>query len=186
MNVSDVVHSRRSLCKLLSSYRERETYSEHCSTFKMECFAKRIVPEYRCATRSFPGREVFVELWHFDKHFIKNTSKKLHNYTTTFLNQNNSTQRWTQLGSFFSKINAFFFQFSKKSRGGLPASPLLARMWVWINMYQYPQISLKCLHNVLTMSGLQICLVILHVRQAFEDASGSKCVWVLNMTRLYM
>ena len=34
------------------------------------------------------------------------------------------------------------------------------------------------------MPGLWICLIITHVRYAFEDASGSKCVRVLNMARL--
>ena len=31
-----------------------------------------------------------------------------------------------------------------------------------------------------------ICLIILRVRQAFEDVWGSKCTRVLNMARLYM
>ena len=35
------------------------------------------------------------------------------------------------------------------------------------------------------MSGLWICLVILHVQQAFEDASGSKYTRILNKARLY-
>ena len=40
LNMSDAVHSIRSLCKLLSSYPEREACSGHCHTFKMERFAK--------------------------------------------------------------------------------------------------------------------------------------------------
>ena len=35
------------------------------------------------------------------------------------------------------------------------------------------------------MPGLWICTIILHVRQAFEDASGSKQARVLHMARLY-
>ena len=58
-------------------------YSEHCQTFKVECFAKQIMPECRYATRNFSGqgRGVgewgrFVELGHFDKGFVKNTRKR--------------------------------------------------------------------------------------------------------------
>ena len=36
------------------------------------------------------------------------------------------------------------------------------------------------------MPGLWIRLIILHIRQAFEDALGSKCARVLNMPWLYM
>ena len=51
----------------------RQTYSEHCQTFKIKRFAKRIMPECRCATRNFSGQEEgFVKLGHFDKHFTKN------------------------------------------------------------------------------------------------------------------
>ena len=44
----------------------------------MKRFAKRIMPEYRCATRNFSGQRkwVFVKLGHIDKHFIKNTRKR--------------------------------------------------------------------------------------------------------------
>ena len=34
----------------------RQTYSEHCQTFKMEHSVKRIMPECRCATRNFSGQ----------------------------------------------------------------------------------------------------------------------------------
>ena len=40
-NVSDAVHSIRSLYKLLGSYRGRDIYSQRCQTFKMKRFAKR-------------------------------------------------------------------------------------------------------------------------------------------------
>ena len=36
------------------------------------------------------------------------------------------------------------------------------------------------------MLGLCICMIILHVQQDFEDASGSKGTRVLNMARLCM
>ena len=54
----------------------RQTYSEHCQTFKIKRFSKRIMPESRCSTRNFSGQEEgFVELGHFDKHFIKKTTR---------------------------------------------------------------------------------------------------------------
>ena len=36
--------------------------------------------------------------------------------------------------------------FSKKGRGGFPP-PLGVRLWVWLNMHQYPSISLNILEN---------------------------------------
>ena len=56
LNVSDTVQSIKSLHKLLSSCRDRETYSEHYQTFKMQRFAKRIMTECRSATRNFQGK----------------------------------------------------------------------------------------------------------------------------------
>ena len=89
--------------------------------------------------------------------------------------------------AFFLK-SGHFFRFPKKGRGGLPHYPLTAYLWVWLNMHQYPWISLNILENiwitVLPMPGLWICLITLHVWQAFENASGSKCARVLNMPQL--
>ena len=54
LNVSDAVHSINSLYELLSSHRDRDVLrTQHCQTFKMEPFAKRIIPEPRRATRHF-------------------------------------------------------------------------------------------------------------------------------------
>ena len=89
--------------------------------FKMDGFAQRIVPECRRAARSFHCRGGFVELGHFDKNFVKNTCKNLHNFTTTCLIEN-LTQIWTQSGFFLPKSN-HFFHFSKKGSGGLPPPP---------------------------------------------------------------
>ena len=63
LNVSDTVHSIGSQYKLLGSYRDGKTYSEHCQTFKMESFTKRMMPECRCATRSFSGQGRGGGLW---------------------------------------------------------------------------------------------------------------------------
>ena len=103
-----IQYSIRSLYNLPSSYRDR--HSEHCQTFKMEPFAKRIMPECRCATSSFSGQEEgFLELGHFNKHFVKNTINTI--------------------SAFLSKIGTFF--------------SLVARLWVWLNMHQYPWICLN-------------------------------------------
>ena len=40
--------------------------------------------------------------------------------------------------------------------------------------------------TVLTILDFSICMTILHIRQDFEDALGSKCAMVLNMAWLYM
>ena len=114
--------------------------------------------ECRRTARSIQSRGDFMELGHFN-HIIKNTNRELRLYKTTFWMED-LTQRWIK--------SEHYFWFSKKCRMGLPHYP-------W-----------KCLDNVLTMSGLSICLVILHVWQAFEDASESKCVRVLNMAQFYM
>ena len=58
LNVSDVVLSIRSMYKL-HSYRERNVNQKPGAQPKM-----------------FQGRGGFVELRHFDKHFVKNTRKK--------------------------------------------------------------------------------------------------------------
>ena len=76
MNVSDAVAQDH-----YTNYwavTETETYSEHCQTLKMECFAKGKMPECRCATKNFSGqgRRGFVEIAHFDKHFVKSTKKR--------------------------------------------------------------------------------------------------------------
>ena len=71
LNVSDAVYGIRSL-NLLSSYRDRRIQNT-VKKFQIKRFAKRIMPECRCATRNFSGQEEdFVELGHFYKHFIKN------------------------------------------------------------------------------------------------------------------
>ena len=56
LNVSDAVHIIRSLYNLLSSYRDRDVFRT-LSTFKRERFAKRRMPECRCATRNFTWQE---------------------------------------------------------------------------------------------------------------------------------
>ena len=52
-----------------------------------------------------------------------------------------------------------------------------------LNISEYP---CKCLNKLLTMPRLWICMIILHIWQAFKDASGSKYLRVLNMARFYM
>ena len=58
----------------------RQTYSEQCQTIMMERLQKKKkkMPECRCASKHFSGQWSggFVELWHFGKHFVKNTRKR--------------------------------------------------------------------------------------------------------------
>ena len=104
----------------------------------------------------------------------------LNNLKTTFWMTNLNS---TQSRPFFSK-SGHFFDF-KKSRGGPPLIPPVAHLWVlwmWLNMYQYPWASLNTLkmleQTVLIILGLWICMIILHIWQAFED--DSKTQEVLN------
>ena len=124
------------------------------------------------------------------KIFVKKICKKIQNYKTIFCIKNLS-QRRIKSGTFYPQPEPFF-RFQKKGRGDWPPFPLVRRLTlvsvdeyasIFLNIPKYPP---KCLHNFLTVPRLWICPVILHVRQVFENASDSKCVRVLNMTRLYM
>ena len=92
--------------------------------------------------------------------------------------------------AFFFQNQIVFFNFQKRAGKAYHPRLLVARMWVWMNMHQYIWISLNVLEMLACYSdyapALWVCLVILHVWQAFEDALGSECVRSLNMTRLYM
>ena len=76
LNVSDALHNIGQ-CTNYRAVIETEAYSEHYQTFKMEHFAKRIIPECRHETRHFQGRGSLVELGHFSKHFVNNKTKKV-------------------------------------------------------------------------------------------------------------
>ena len=41
LSVSDAIHK---VTVQITEQLSRQTYSEHCQTFKMDCFAKRIMP----------------------------------------------------------------------------------------------------------------------------------------------
>ena len=118
-----------------------------------------------------------MELGHFYKHFVKNTRKKgpagkrflailLDILKTTFWTEN-LTQRSTQSRPFFPK-SRHFFQFLKKDRGGPSLLSLVAWLWLWLNMHQYPWIPLNILENAwlycsdyaraLNISGHPTCL----------------------------
>ena len=88
---------------------------------------------------------------------------------------------------FFSKIRALFLFKKEQKRSSLVL--LVALLWVWLNIHQYPWICLNILEYVwinCSISGLWICLVILHVWQAFKDTLCYKCARVLNIAQLYM
>ena len=84
----------------------------------------------------------------------------------------------------FSKIRALSSIF-KKWQGRPPPPPVVAHLWVWLNIHQYPWISLNIPENAWincpVMLGLWICLIILRVPRAFENAWCSKYSRVLNM-----
>ena len=49
-NVAEYVWKRQ-----ITEQVSRQMHSEHCQKFKMECFAKRTIPECKCLTRNFSG-----------------------------------------------------------------------------------------------------------------------------------
>ena len=92
---------------------------------------------------------------------------------------------WT----FLSKIRTLFW-FSKKGRetSPLPSTCVLVSVAEFVsismNMPKYPW---KCLNKLFWIyHGSEYAMIILHVIQAFEDASGSKKARVLNIARRYM
>ena len=107
-------------------------YSEHCQTFKMEFFAKRIMPECRCGTRKFSrqGRRAFVGPEYFDKHFLKNMRKRgpvgkyfevfLHLDTQNYILNEKFNPKMDTIRIFLSRIRILFLDFQK----GLESPPL--------------------------------------------------------------
>ena len=72
LNVSDAVGHCTNYWEVI----ETDMYSKHCQTFKIQHFAKIIMPECRAQPEFFRAEGwVFVELGHFDKHFVKNAQK---------------------------------------------------------------------------------------------------------------
>ena len=79
----------------------------------------------------------------------------------------NLTQRWTKSGYFFPK-SMYFFYFHKRAVE-ITSSPLVARLRAWLNIHQYPWISLNILENawmsvfyvrVLNMPDYFTCLTV--------------------------
>ena len=101
---------------------------------------------------------VFVELGHFNKHFIKNTRNRgpagkhfevfSPRYSQNYIFNEKFTPKMDTTRAFFSKIRAFFSIF-KKGWGGLPSPPLVPRLWVWLNMHQYCWILLNTFEKYL-------------------------------------
>ena len=160
---------------------ETETYSEHYKTFKMDRFAKAM-PECKCAIRIFSGQRGrgFVELGYFDKHSSKAQEKEalqgnilevflLDALKTTFWIVNLS-QRWTQSGPFIPKSGHFFW-FQKRQRRP-PLSPLVTRLWVWLNVHQYPWICLNIHENARTNCSHYVRALNMH-----EHLTCSKGFW---------
>ena len=57
----------------------------------------------------------------------------------------NLTSRWTQSGLFFQKSGHFFW-FSKRAGEAFPL-PIVTRLWIWLNMHQYPWTCLNILKS---------------------------------------
>ena len=91
-------------------------------------------------------------------------------------------------GKFIQKIDTVKV-FFEQGRVGL-SSPISSFMPVSVDEYASVSRNIskyywKC-HNVLTMQGLSIRLVILHIQQPFQDVLSAKCARVLIMSYLYI
>ena len=97
-----------------------------------------------------------MELGHFNKLFVKNARKKdptekhlgvfsPRHYKIYLLNEKFNPKMDT-IWAFFSKIKKTFLML-KKGRRGAPVPPLIAHLWVWLNMHQYLWISLNILEK---------------------------------------
>ena len=134
------------------------------------------MPESRRTTKSFHGRGGFVQLRHFNKYFIKNISKKLHNYKAKFWKEN-LTQRWTQsaIRTIFSQNLSIFFNFQKKA--GESEAP---RECEW-----YASISLNIPKNACIMFWLYNRALNFAWSSCMFDKL-SKMPWVLNMSEFWI
>ena len=158
--MSDSVQSIRSLYKLLSSYRDRDVFRT-LSNFKMERFAKRKMPECRCATRKFSGQGgMFVEQRHFDEDFVKNTRKRgptgknfrvfSPRYFYNYILNGKFKPKMDTIRAFLSKIRTFFSIFTKdRGTSSLPHScaPVSVPEYasICLNKPKYPS---KCLNKL--------------------------------------
>ena len=128
-----------------------------------------------------------MELGHFDKHFVKNTKKKRHCRGTFLLDTHktifwmeNLTQWWTQSGPFFPKSGPLLY--FQKGQGKHPFSSLVVGHEYASVSLNMPKYLWKCSNKLFWPCQM----IILHVRQAFEGACGSKKARILNMARLCM
>ena len=97
------------------------------------------------------------------KHFGLFSPRYCYNYILI----KNLTLKWTQTGSFFIKITFFDFQKRAGRASPLPSCmPVSVAEYVSISL-NIPEYPWKLSKPVLTMPGLWICVIILHVWQTF-------------------
>ena len=138
--------------KLQSSYRNRDVLIT-LSNISDGAFGKR--NNARVPVRSQKFFRAWTVLW--NKGTLINISSKTQEkrkHFAVFLQDNlkitfwmeNVTQKWTKSWSFFLKSRHFFSIF-KKREGKSTSYPLVAHIWVWLAMHQYPWISPNNLGN---------------------------------------
>ena len=129
----------------------RQTYSEHCQTFKIERFAKRIIPGCRFAAinLSRQGGRGVVELGYFNTSINISSKTQEKEVFGVFLQDTLKTTFWmenlTEGGhkAFLSKIRTLF-SILKKSRETFPLPSSCAPVSVIVyasislNMPKYP------------------------------------------------
>ena len=135
LNVSDAVHSIRSLYKLLSSYQYRHIQGT------VNHLRWSVLQKEQClgASANFfrVGEGVGLQKQGTSINILSKTQEKealqgnileffLQNSLKNTYGKENLTQRWTQSGPFFFKIRTLFLIF-KRGRGNRPF-PLVARL----------------------------------------------------------
>ena len=155
LDVSDAVHSVRSLYKLLNSYRDRCVFRSSSNIWDGSFYKKNNawVGAHQKFFRARWGGRRFLELGHFHKNFVKNTRKRdpagnrvyFPRYCWNYILNGKFKPKMDTIEAFLSEIRHFLWFL--KRQGKLPLFPLVARLWVWLNMHQYLWISLNILEN---------------------------------------
>ena len=131
----------------------------------------------------------FVELGHFDKHFVKNTKKRvpqgnilkpfLLDTPKTIFSTENLTQRWTQSGSFFSK-SGYFFRFLKRVEEVFPppfCTPIIVAEYPSVSL-DMPKYSWKCLNKL-----FWLCQGAIYAWSSDMFDILLKMSWILNKSK---
>ena len=130
--------------------------SKYFSIFKNKppaSWVEHITRDFLTCYSCWNHSSMYVKLGHFDKYFVKNTRIR------------------GPTGKHFQDFSIKYLPFSNVQKGQKkpPLSPLSPNIPEYALTAILGNAWIKC-----SMPGLWICMIILHVRQAFENALGSR------------